>query len=142
MEPEWSSVVADFGLNYKKDSFSSRNKGGQPAKPSCRFDAPESKTHSFKLDGRYACQQCEKTFNSKSGLTYHMEKHTGNFRLWCYQCQRGFTMKAQFESHMAKHEGRTFPCEYCTKRFQSKPSLRAHVQRLHADQQPFQNVAQ
>ncbi len=138
MDPQWSSVAADFGLNYKQSPSS--------ANPSCQFGTPEIKTNSFKSDGkepgRYACRQCEKTFNSKSGLTYHMEKHTGKFRLWCYQCQRGFTMKAQFESHMAKHEGRTFPCEYCTKRFQSTPSLKAHVQRCHADQRPFQNVAQ
>ena len=89
--------------------------------------------------GRYSCKQCDKTFNSKSGLLYHMEKHTGKFRLWCYKCQRGFTMKAQFESHMAKHEGRSFPCEYCPKRFQSKPSLRVHTQKCRSNAQPFQN---
>ena len=92
--------------------------------------------------GRYSCTQCDKTFNSKSGLAYHMEKHTGKFRLWCYKCQKGFTMKAQFESHMAKHEGRSFPCEYCPKRFQSKPSLRMHTQKCHSDAAPFQNLSQ
>ena len=34
--------------------------------------------------GRFSCSQCDKTFNSKSGLAYHMEKHAGKFRLWRY----------------------------------------------------------
>ena len=94
----------------------------------------------LKEPGRFSCSQCDKTFNSKSGLAYHMEKDTGKFRLWCYQCQRGFTMRAQYESHMAKHEGRSFPCEYCPKRFQSKPSLRVHVLKCHSTTEPFQNL--
>ncbi len=55
-----------------------------------------------------------------------MPKHTGQFKFWCGQCQRDFPHRDAYQAHMDKHEGITFPCQKCTKRFQTKISLKYH----------------
>lgn len=38
--------------------------------------------------GKFPCKHCSKSFNGRSGLNFHMAKHTGRFRFWCELCQR------------------------------------------------------
>ena len=76
--------------------------------------------------GRYHCPRCEKTFKGKTGLSQHYQGHTGKFSYWCEMCEKGFVVKGHYSDHMAKHEGKTFPCNYCEKRFQTNNSLMKH----------------
>ena len=78
------------------------------------------------ITGRYQCPRCEKTYSGKSGLSQHYQIHVGKFNYWCDLCAKGFIIKCNYEAHVAKHEGRTFPCDFCVKRFKSKEGLRKH----------------
>ena len=84
---------------------------------------PENKT--------YKCNICGKSYRGNSGLKVHMMFHTGRFPFWCTECQKGFTCKGNYEYHIAKHEGRSFPCDLCVKRFQSKQNLLRHKVKDH-----------
>ena len=78
-----------------------------------------------------SCKICGKSYRGSSGLNVHMQFHTGKFSHWCAQCQKPFTCKGNYDYHMAKHEGRDFPCDRCTKRFQSKQNLHRHQRKDH-----------
>ena len=56
-----------------------------------------------------------------------MFSHQGKFKFWCDDCKKGFQNKNNYECHMAKHEGKTFPCQYCTKRFAYEYRLKNHM---------------
>ena len=79
----------------------------------------------------YKCNICGKSYRGNSGLKVHMMFHTGRFPFWCAECQKGFTCKGNYEYHIAKHEGRSFPCDLCVKRFQSKQNLMRHKVKDH-----------
>ncbi len=91
----------------------------------------ESQNKRQSMPGFHKCPECSKCFRGNSGLRLHMQSHTGQFSFWCDECQRGFSVKGNYKHHMAKHEGRTFPCDLCNKRFQSKLGLQKHQQKLH-----------
>ena len=86
-------------------------------------DDPETRT--------YKCNICGKSYRGNSGLKVHMMFHTGRFPFWCSECQKGFTCKGNYEYHIAKHEGRSYPCDLCVKRFQSKQNLMRHKVKDH-----------
>ena len=88
-------------------------------------EAEESEIKTFK------CNICGKSYRGNSGLKVHMMFHTGRFPFWCAECQKGFTCKGNYEYHIAKHEGRSFPCDLCVKRFQSKQNLMRHKVKDH-----------
>ncbi len=73
------------------------------------------------------CPKCHKTFVSKGSLNAHMKLHFGVFKFWCDECKKGYNHRSNYQQHMAKHEGRTFPCQFCTKRFQTEKSLTNHT---------------
>ncbi len=79
----------------------------------------------------FPCKKCGKVYSSHSGLHVHMQFHSGRFSYWCESCQKGFTCKGNYDYHMAKHSGIDFPCNRCTKRFQSQKGLRSHMIKEH-----------
>ncbi|XP_076657635.1 uncharacterized protein LOC143361826 isoform X4 [Halictus rubicundus] len=78
----------------------------------------------------YACQVCEKSFCSASGLNRHTrDVHDGIKRFACDICGRCLASKVSRDEHRRTHTGeRPHVCETCGKSFKQKASL--HVHRL------------
>ncbi len=73
------------------------------------------------------CSKCNKSFSSHSGFDRHMLSHEGKFKFWCDECKKGFQAKNAYDQHIARHQGKTYPCQWCNKRFNYEYSLRYHM---------------
>ena len=72
------------------------------------------------------CNECDKTFASKSGFDKHIQHHTGQYSYNCNVCQKGFNNKYNFDAHVMAHEGRGYACDFCGKVFKTKHGMRYH----------------
>lgn len=110
----------------------------------------------------FACEVCDKRFTRVSHLNQHIKLHAEDFDLHCSNCGRGFDdaermqkhqitcRNRQFQCHMCRdthhrmdnlkrhikitHMGeREVMCEFCSKQFPAKSSLRKHIQHRHPE---------
>ena len=91
------------------------------------FSKPKSQAKDGIVNPSLFCEKCHKSFATKQGYDRHIFSHQGKFQFWCDDCKKGFQNKNNYECHMAKHEGRTFPCQYCPKRFSYEYRLKMHM---------------
>jgi len=83
----------------------------------------------------YSCEECKKSFASKSSLEKHIPTHTKPFH--CDQCSKTFALKRNLKNHQQTHSGeRPYSCDQCSKTFGLKRSLKIHVQR-HSGERPY-----
>jgi len=82
------------------------------------------------------CKNCEKTFKSKGGLEYHIEKKAcrgeviKKYNFTCEKCEKKFQWSRHFNDHMAKKYDcrKVVPkCEKCDKVFKIKKGLEYHI---------------
>ena len=82
---------------------------------------------------KYLCNKCNKQFNARSTLRYHIESnHTenksGGAKYSCKECDKQFKRKDRLREHKEiKHEGTKPLCNNCKKQFSSRSGLRLHV---------------
>ncbi len=87
---------------------------------------------------RFPCSVCEKSYNTPSHLSQHMQLHTGRYSYYCDPCRRGFNAATNYKRHMDKHQGVRYHCEICGKVFTTKDSQQRH-RRGHQNQWIFPN---
>ncbi len=65
----------------------------------------------------FKCNQCDKTFKWKHGLTFHLKKHNGEERSFqCNQCDSAFSSEYELKRHLRKHtKEKPFKCNHCEK---------------------------
>ena len=81
--------------------------------------------------GKY--KHCDKTFNSKSGLNYHISVNHKGRTFECNQCQKSYGYKQKLKEHIQSlHEGIKVTCNQCEKQFSQKKNLLHHIQAVHA----------
>ncbi|KAK2708331.1 zinc finger protein 845-like [Artemia franciscana] len=94
----------------------------------------------------HKCKQCDMCFGSRKVLKKHKRVHTRNpeekkFRekkFSCNICSEVFAVSAYRDKHVALHENPSpFSCEFCSKSFNYKKNMVAHVQRCHPSCNPF-----
>ncbi len=109
-----------------------QNLSGTKAAPSRVWQQPSGQQastghrRSYVPDANY-CEKCNKSFTSHSGFDRHMLTHEGKFKFWCDECKKGFQAKNAYDQHVARHQGKTYPCQWCNKRFNYEYSLRYHM---------------
>ncbi len=82
-------------------------------------------------DGKFHCERCPKKFQTRQGLSRHMEHHTGKYKYWCEQCRKGFLGHTNYKNHMDKHSGRCYFCQFCSKMFATQKSYNEHRRKMH-----------
>ncbi|KAK2712466.1 hypothetical protein QYM36_011228 [Artemia franciscana] len=94
----------------------------------------------------YKCKQCDMCFGSRTGIEKHKKIHMRNpeekkFRekkYSCNICSEAFAVADYRDKHVALHANpNPFSCEFCSKNFNYKKNLVAHVQRVHPSCNPF-----
>ncbi|XP_065556496.1 zinc finger protein Xfin-like isoform X2 [Artemia franciscana] len=94
----------------------------------------------------YKCKQCNMRFGSRKNLKNHKKVHTRNpeekkFRekkYSCNICNETFAVSDYRDKHVALHANPSpFSCEFCSKSFNYKKNMVAHVQRWHPSCNPF-----
>ncbi|ELU03652.1 hypothetical protein CAPTEDRAFT_219140 [Capitella teleta] len=83
----------------------------------------------------HQCEECQKTFNSKSRLQNHSKTH-GERKHGCTQCEKKFSFASNLKSHMltchlAKEADRVWKCELCQYSSKLKGNLRLHLRNTH-----------
>ena len=87
----------------------------------------EARMHSLK-GGKMFCGACNKVFQSKASLQYHMMTHTGERPFKCEICKKAFRAKKHLEYHMGRHKGdKPHFCTVCKRRFATKAEEEEHA---------------
>ena len=98
-----------------------------------QMQAPQQRQGSVaRVDGKYECDQCHKTYAGPSPLNTHkLTVHQG-VKYSCGQCDYQATNKGGLTVHIqSKHEGIKYACDQCDQQFTQQGSLAQHIQYKH-----------
>lgn len=77
---------------------------------------------------RFPCDQCSKTFSTKSNMEVHKRIHTGTKPFVCSVCGYSSVRKGDLQKHERIHSGtRPFVCYYCGRDFTQSSHLTVHM---------------
>ena len=90
----------------------------------------------------YACEICDKLFNSLCDCKRHQQKHTDRKYNMCDVCGRQFQHYTSLQQHKKIHEETFVPfsCWVCDKKFESKSSFIQHINKIHGIEYKNKNV--
>ena len=87
----------------------------------------------------FSCSICEKSFKVKETCSIHEKLCIAKTHI-CTLCNGRFKDEVSLEDHhLQKHskEERPYTCQECNKKFKTKDTLKAHMDKIHAKETPF-----
>lgn len=88
---------------------------------------------------KFNCTKCERKFNSRNALKYHLRTHTGLRPHQCDTCDKSFYALNALKAHKRTHTGdKPYKCEYCQRDFRQWGDLKYHVVSKHTDDKNHQ----
>ncbi|CAG9801424.1 unnamed protein product [Chironomus riparius] len=84
----------------------------------------------------FKCNDCNKCFNSRTALGYHLKTHSSERRYVCDQCGKKFLTNGALKVHLRLHTNdRPYKCNFpdCGKSFRQWGDLKYHETSLHSD---------
>ncbi|XP_068226668.1 zinc finger protein PLAG1-like isoform X1 [Palaemon carinicauda] len=91
-------------------------------------------------EGDLQCKICQKMFETKSDLIFHLKVHVGSRtvkspsekKFQCDHCDRRFFTRKDVKRHLVVHTGkRDFSCTICPQKFGRKDHLVRHMKKSH-----------
>lgn len=79
----------------------------------------------------FSCENCDKRFTRVSHLNQHAKVHANDFEIHCSMCGRGFADGAELLKHELKCKNRQFQCHMCRDVHNRMDNLRRHIQITH-----------
>uniref|UniRef100_A0A914US61 Uncharacterized protein n=1 Tax=Plectus sambesii TaxID=2011161 RepID=A0A914US61_9BILA len=94
---------------------------------------PEHVANTHKLDGRFNCSLCDRTFDSWEGARRHGRYYHTKSQYDCTICGRQFLRSDKLRNHMTTHsDDRPWLCDMCGARYKRKDKLTHHM-KTHAN---------
>uniref|UniRef100_A0A0A1X402 Zinc finger protein 501 n=1 Tax=Zeugodacus cucurbitae TaxID=28588 RepID=A0A0A1X402_ZEUCU len=88
---------------------------------------------------KFNCTKCDRKFNSRNALKYHLRTHTGMRPHQCETCDKSFYALSALKAHTRTHTGdKPFKCEYCQRDFRQWGDLKYHVVSKHTEDKSHQ----
>ena len=85
-----------------------------------------------KVDGKYACDQCDSQFTRQSSLELHIESQHEGIKYACDQCGFQATQLGNLKRHIeSKHEGAKYACDQCDYQAKRRDNLKIHIKSKH-----------
>lgn len=106
-------------------------------------DSPAPQTKGTKAGNSkvkmYSCTICDRSYNSKPTLKYHILTHSKRQRHFkCSHCEKLFLSKSTLNIHLRIHlEARPYSCPKCTMSFRQKTDLTHHDASIHTPAEEY-----
>ena len=80
---------------------------------------------------KYKCAYCPNLYASSQGRDDHVKAVHVEGKYKCDQCNKTFAFASKLVEHQLSHQGLDLPCEECNKKFRDEHNLKKHVDEVH-----------